>query len=229
LWATGTEETEDEAFFKMQAEIDAIMMTPSPTNSATEGTPVIHAENAVTNFGDSKILKRTIAAVSALLASAVFFVQHNAADVASGVALLRKMEADSVPLPKALCSGKPTLIEFFAPWCESCKETAPGMRALELQYRDKLNFVAIDGANVANAKLVTLFRVDGIPHMAFIDQDTAVRTTLVGAVPKEIVREDINALLERKTGPLPYEGFDAFGTSDEGRVLVKDKSLCVAK
>jgi len=174
------------------------------------------------------VVKRSIALTSCLLATAFFFVQHNSAD-GSSVALLRKMESESVPLSTALCSGKPTVVEFFAPWCQSCKETAAGMRALELQYRDQLNFVTIDGANEANSKLVSLFNVDAIPHLTFIGADTAVRTSMVGAVPKEMVRDDIVALLARRE--LPHVGFDAFAqpaSPSSTMLLVADKSVCPA-
>ena len=217
---------DDEAVRQMQADIDAIMAATSPAASASPPAPAAIPEPL---WAESKSVKRGIAVASSLLAAAFFFVQHNSADT-TGVALLRKMEAESVQLPTALCSGKPTLVEFFAPWCESCKESAPGVRALELQYRDRVNFVAIDGSDISNANLVSLFRVDGIPHFAFIDADTTVQTSLVGAVPKQIVREELEALMSKQ--PLPYEGFDAFATSTEGSTLVSgvDKQkLCAAE
>lgn len=217
---------DDEAVRQMQADIDAIMAATSPAASASPHAPAAIPEPL---WAESKSVKRGIAVASSLLAAAFFFVQHNSADT-TGVALLRKMEAESVQLPTALCSGKPTLVEFFAPWCESCKESAPGVRALDLQFRDRVNFVAIDGSDISNANLVTLFRVDGIPHFAFIDADTTVQTSLVGAVPKQIVREELEALLSKR--PLPYEGFDAFAKSAEGSTLVSgvDKQrLCAAE
>ena len=226
-----------EALQKLSADIDALLAASAlaaPSPSAPE--PQSRAEG----WADAPLVKRGIALASSLAAAAFFFVQHNSAD-ATGVALLRKMEAESVPLPTALCSGKPTVVEFFAPWCEACKESAPGMRALELQFRDRVNFVAIDGANAANSKLVSLFRVDGIPHLAFIGADTAVETSLVGAVPKQMVREDLVALLGQQgqgqgqqggdgkgKAELPYLGFDAFEQSAEGAMLIPDKSICPA-
>jgi hypothetical protein len=54
--------------------------------------------------------------------------------------------------------------------------------------------------------------VDGIPHIAFVSKDSLVKTALVGAVPRKILSEEIDALLLGKD-PLPYEGYDAFEDS----------------
>lgn len=138
----------DADFARMQAEIDAIMDATAimPAVSAPASAP------APSDAPPSPLGKRLIAALSSLTAALAFFVQHNSADV-SGVALMRRMEAESAPLAALACTDRPTLVEFFAPWCESCRDMAPTMRALELKYRDRVNFVAIDGSSAANEQL----------------------------------------------------------------------------
>lgn len=44
------------------------------------------------------------------------------------------------------------------------------------------------------ALLVKRFRVDGIPHIAFLTPDAEVKTALVGAVPKSLLQEEVSAL-----------------------------------
>lgn len=44
---------------------------------------------------------------------------------ASGAPSLSSLEKASVPLDTALANGKPTLLEFYANWCETCRESAP--------------------------------------------------------------------------------------------------------
>lgn len=91
------------------------------------------------------------------------------------------------------------------------------MRALEFQYGKDVNFVSIDGSDPKNgtfcwilililshfsctmcsaAKLVQSFGVDGIPHLAFLAKNAEVKTTLVGAVPKQLLVADIDALIK---------------------------------
>ncbi len=82
------------------------------------------------------------------------------AAVAVGVALfffsraltgpsLAALEAEAVPIERALGNGLPTVVEFYADWCEVCRETAPNVMEVERSLKDRVNFVML---NVDNAK-----------------------------------------------------------------------------
>ena len=159
---------------------------------------------------DMKKVNTAAAVLSSILAAGVFFIQ--VANPVSGVTLLHAMEADSLPITSAICNGKPTIVDFYADWCESCKAMAPTMRQMEASYGDKVNFIAVDGTKTKNAGLVDTFRVDGIPHVALLAPDTELKTSLIGALPKQVVERDIVALA--KNVPLPYEGADPFEGDD---------------
>jgi len=120
------------------------------------------------------------------------------------VALLARMEERSLALPDALATGRPTLVEFYAPWCTSCKESAPGMMRLQAQFQGRVNFVVINGDDPRNLDLVRLFEVDGIPHLALVGSDRKLAGTLIGAVPERVVESSLSALA--KGEPLPYGG-----------------------
>ncbi|GAB5035252.1 thiol:disulfide interchange protein [Nannochloropsis oceanica] len=77
-------------------------------------------------------------------------------------------------------------------------------------YKDKVNFVVIDGdgRDQASAGLVERFRVDGIPHLALMTNEGEVKTALIGKVPKKVLEADIDSLIAGRA--LPYEGYDAF-------------------
>ena len=105
-----------------------------------------------------------LALASVALAAALYVAQRTSP--VDPLALLRRMEAASPPLPAALQSGKPTMVDFYAPWCESCRDMAPSMAKLERQYDGRVNFVVVNGDDARNAQLVRLFGVDAIPHIA---------------------------------------------------------------
>ena len=155
-----------------------------------------------------KTQKSVLAASSSLLAAVLFFSNPLHMQGPSSVALLHTMAKDSENINVAMCNSKPTIIEFYADWCESCKVMAPTMRSLELFYAKQVNFVTLDGTASVNADLVSKFKVDGIPHIAFLDAKDEIKTSLVGAVPRQIMKDEIEALL--KGTELPYLGYDSF-------------------
>ena len=156
-----------------------------------------------------------IAISAALTGTAAFFFSKDQNGV-GGIALLHAMEKDSAPLAEVVCNGRPTVVDFYADYCQSCKVMAPTMREMEIRYKDKLNFVTLDGTKQANADLVEKFKVDGIPQIAFItprNSGAEVLTNLVGAIPRRIIMDELDALLATndktvKGEELPYLGFE---------------------
>ena len=170
----------------------------------------------IADLEEEKSKNKLIAVAAAVFGASLFFFNKGQVGV-NGIALLHAMENDSTPLAQAMCNGRPTVVDFYADWCESCKAMAPTMREMEIRYKDKLNFVTIDGTKPGNADLVDKFKVDGIPQIAFVtpgSRGAEVLTNLVGAVPKNIMKEELNALLAVKDktmiqgDELPYLGFE---------------------
>ena len=69
--------------------------------------------------------------------------------------LLQMMEAESAPIQQAVTSGRATLVQFYAPWCLSCKLEARDMLRLKRRYGDLVNFVVVNGDDARNSELVS--------------------------------------------------------------------------
>ena len=69
-----------------------------------------------------------------------------------------------------LKSGKPTLVEFFAPWCGHCKNLAPVYEELATAFefaKDKVQIAKVDAD--AEKSLGKRFGVQGFPTLKWFD------------------------------------------------------------
>ena len=195
--------------------------TTSPLAALAEtavSPPVVTSTAACAEISPSERRRNLILAISSPVAAAAVYATQKLNPV-NPVALLQRMETTSVALPDALATGRPTLVEFYAPWCVSCKESAPSMMRLEKQFSDKVNFVVINGDDPSNENLVRTFGVDGVPHLALIDGTRKLAGTLIGAVPDRVVEESVQALASGQ--PLPFGGGAGDGerAADQGAMF----------
>merc|ERR1711862_372206 len=148
----------------------------------------------------------------------------------SSIELLFTMQRSSVPLSTVGQNHKPTVIDFWAPWCENCKMSAATLNIIENEYKDKVNFILVNGDDESALDLIDVFGVDAIPHLALIDEMGYVETALIGPVSGKVLREDLNTMIGncklRDNGgessskiELPYKMFNAFYNRPEQRIV----------
>ena len=94
----------------------------------------------------------------------------------------------------AFKNNKPTFLEFYAEWCEVCKEMAPEVSALKDKYEKDINFVFLNVDNQKWNSYISKFRVNGIPQVNLFDSKGDLISTFVGKQEEEILRESISNL-----------------------------------
>ncbi|XP_054808797.1 thioredoxin-like protein HCF164, chloroplastic [Prosopis cineraria] len=137
----------------------------------------------------SKDINKKIAAVSTLAALGLFLSSR----LDFGVSL-KDLSAVALPYEEALLNGKPTVVEFYADWCEVCRELAPDVYKVEQQYKDRVNFVMLNVDNTKWEQELDEFGVEGIPHFAFLDKDGNEEGNVVGRFPRQFLLENVDAL-----------------------------------
>ena len=107
----------------------------------------------------------------------------------------------------ALTNGRPTLIEFYADWCQVCREMAPSMLDLEMRSRDRLDVVLVNVDNPRWQDLVDRYDVNGIPQLNLFNAEGEPRGRSLGLRSPEELQLLSAALLEDQALPaLPGVG-----------------------
>ncbi|KAF7061100.1 hypothetical protein CFC21_067824 [Triticum aestivum] len=160
---------------------------PQPSSSSSSSTPQeAAAEPPVPDRG----LNRRIAVLTTLAAVGLFGSQR----LQLGGFSLKDLAANAVPYEEALSNGKPTVVEFYADWCEVCRELAPDIYKIEQQYKDRINFVMLNVDNTKWEQELDEFGVEGIPHFAFLDKEGNEEGNVVGKLPRQYFLDNVVAL-----------------------------------
>ena len=105
--------------------------------------------------------------------------------------LLKSFGELSVDPEIAFRNNKPTFLEFYAEWCEVCKEMAPKVSDLKDEYEQDINFVFLNVDNQKWENYIRKFEVNGIPQVNLFDSKGNLKSTFRGKQDELTIRESI--------------------------------------
>ena len=111
--------------------------------------------------------------------------------------LLKSFGELSVDPEIAFKNNKPTFLEFYAEWCEVCKEMSPKVSALKEEYEKDINFVFLNVDNQKWDNYIRKFKVNGIPQINLFDRKGNLISTFIGKQEELTIQESI-AHLDRE-------------------------------
>jgi thiol-disulfide isomerase/thioredoxin len=164
---------------------DATAMSATPDPPSSGGLPQGRLE---------RILLALVAALLALLLVGLRGGLHPAAP-------LERLARQSPELGTALSDGRPTLVEFYADWCEACRAMAPAMESLERQHHGTLDVVLLNVDNPRWQPQLERYAVNGIPQLEFFNANGEAVGRAIGARRPEELQSLTSALLADQ--PLP--------------------------
>ena len=108
--------------------------------------------------------------------------------------LLKSFGESSVDPEIAFNNNKPTFLEFYAEWCEVCKEMAPKVSSLKDEYEEDINFVFLNVDNQKWENFIRKYNVNGIPQVNLFDRKGNLMSTFIGKQEEITIRDSINQL-----------------------------------
>ena len=114
--------------------------------------------------------------------------------------LLKKFGEQTIDPEIAFTNNKPTFLEFYADWCEVCKEMAPKVDDIKKKYEKDINFVFLNVDNPKWEKYIRNFNVNGIPQINIFDNDSNLELTFIGKQEEETIKESLDNLYDKFRG-----------------------------
>ena len=108
--------------------------------------------------------------------------------------LLKSFGELSVDPEIAFKNNKPTFLEFYAEWCEVCKEMAPKVSSLKEEYKKDFNFVFLNVDNQKWDNYIRKFDVNGIPQVNLFDKKGNLISTFIGKQEEFTIRDSIDQI-----------------------------------
>ena len=108
--------------------------------------------------------------------------------------LLKSFGELSIDPEIAFKNNKPTFLEFYAEWCEVCKEMAPKVSTLKDEYEKDINFVFLNVDNQKWDNYIRQFSVNGIPQVNLFDEKGNLISTFIGKQEEKTIRRSIDQL-----------------------------------
>ena len=116
-------------------------------------------------------------------------------------AMLDQLAKNSLLPEQALSNGRPTVLEFYADWCEACKEMAPDMIEAKKQNSNKVDIVLLNVDNSRWNDLIDKYNVNGIPQLNFFDYKGEFKGFSLGVRKNSELNEIFLALINNSELP----------------------------
>ena len=110
------------------------------------------------------------------------------------VFLLKNFGELSIDPEIAFTNEKPTFLEFYADWCEVCRQMAPKVDSLKNEYEKDINFVFLNVDNPKWEKYIKNFNVNGIPQVNLFDEYADLQVTFIGKQQEKTIKESLDNL-----------------------------------
>ena len=93
--------------------------------------------------------------------------------------------------------SRPTIIDFYATWCNPCQQLHTTLEKAKTEYGDKINFVRVDVDDEKNQKLIDQYEISPIPTVVYLNTRGEVVTFSIGFSGEASINDEIKKILEQ--------------------------------
>ena len=144
-------------------------------------------------YSSKKFQKIILGVLSLLLIAFILFFKSS---IFESTLQIRSFGNLSMDPEIAFANGKPTYLEFYAEWCEICKEMASEVIQLKEDFDSEINFVFLNVDNPKWDKFIKQFKVNGIPQINIFDSNSNLQETFTGLQEEKTLKNSINNIIE---------------------------------
>ena len=144
-------------------------------------------------YSSNKFQKIILALLSLFLIATILFFKST---IFKSTLQLRNFGSLSMDPEIAFTNGKPTYLEFYAEWCEICKDMASEVTELKEDFDNEINFVFLNVDNPKWNKFIKQFKVNGIPQINIFDSNSNLQATFTGLQEESTLKNSINNIIK---------------------------------
>lgn len=90
----------------------------------------------------------------------------------------------------------PTVIDFYADWCQPCKQLDTALAKVKTTYGEKVTFMRVDVDDPNSQPLMDQYEVSPIPTVVFLNPEGEVVSYSIGFTGESSISSSINKILK---------------------------------
>ncbi len=90
----------------------------------------------------------------------------------------------------------PTVIDFYADWCQPCKQLDSALAKVKSNYGERVTFMRVDVDDPNSQPLMDQYEVSPIPTMVFLNPEGEVSSYSIGFTSESNISSSINKILK---------------------------------
>lgn len=132
---------------------------------------------------------------AAVLSAYSWIMSHTDNDAPGQTQVAGQPSPTTIP---SLAGGAPTVVAFYAPWCNQCRKLETFLKMAPTVAGNAVRFVPVNVDDPTNQELVRQLQVGALPQVMFVRPDGTIASSVIGETTAPVIIQHIADLLNIK-------------------------------